>query len=635
MKLFKRFLGGLGIAAILALSVTNSNAQIWAYYNMQINNQFFNPLTSATPPFGDVLNPLNFMSFSNTTDLDDGVVNDVPVGFNFDYNGNMYSTINVCVNGWVTVGKRDIPPVTNDKYYLFRPNEPNNTIAPFFGDHYFRTLADISNGYKVSRIWYNIDLIPDPNPRAVPGSFLHVFTLEWKDLNINDKSNINSIATFQLKLIENPNANDIDIPDKRVIIEFHYGPIGNNGNVKTQGCTVGIEDSIAYSWMNGLFPSSFAGEDSTRRNRDSLTTCWPPASCLPGRVIQFIPEGLATIAQWGDGDVNLTQQDVNQPANVRLNQSLFVTLADADMILASIAQGYPPMDSVEGRNAFHGDANHNGRYQVSPFQPYYFYKVTSYDAAYILMYLAAKLPFLPWLSIVPPYKEAASSVSNEISAIVLDGSQATRNGRTVMVPVVLRGSANGPLAFDFNVNCSNAADFQLVDAQATSGLVRANAKTGKVTFATTGAFENGTVLGYLQFVASENVTGSDIELSNIMINDENYPSEHSMIAMGVSGNTATNGFRVDNVFPNPFSVSSGDNVAIQFAINEAQPVSVKIFDQLGKEIYTGAAATFAAGTHQVKWDGRDNSGNPMAAGVYYYNLTAGGSTLTGKINLAK
>jgi flagellar hook assembly protein FlgD len=121
-----------------------------------------------------------------------------------------------------------------------------------------------------------------------------------------------------------------------------------------------------------------------------------------------------------------------------------------------------------------------------------------------------------------------------------------------------------------------------------------------------------------------------------MINDENYPSQHSMIAMGVAGNSTVTGFHVDNVFPNPFSVSLGDGlVAIQFAINEAQPVSVKIFDQLGKEIFTGVEATYAAGTHQVKWDGRDNGGNQMAAGVYYYNLTAGGSTLTGKINLSK
>ncbi len=633
MKLLKRFFGGLGIAAVLALSVTTSNAQVWEYYDMQINNQFFNPLTSATPPNGDVLNPLNFVSFSNTTDLDDGVVKDVPVGFNFDYNGNMYSTLNVCVNGWVSVGKRDIPTITNDKYFLFRPNDPNNTIAPFFGDHYFRTLSDLSNGYKLSRIWYNIDLIPDPSPRAVPGSFLHVFTLEWKDLNINDKSNVNSIATFQLKLIENPNANDTAIPDKRVIIEFHYGPIGNNGNVKTQGCTVGIEDSLGYSSMNALFPSSFVGEDSTRRNKDSLTTCWPPASCLPGRVIQFIPEGMGTIAQWGDGDADLTQQDTSKPANVRLNQNLFVTLADADLILTSVAKAYPPLDSVEGRNAFHGDANHNGRYQLSPFQPYYFYRVTSYDAAYILMYLAAKLPFLPWLSVVPPYKEVAGSASNEITSIMLDSKQAVRNGRTITVPVVLNGTVNGPLAFDFTVNSKNAT---FTDAQATSGLVRANASIGKVTFATTGVFENGAVLGYLQFVAGENVANSDVELSDIMINDENYPAQHSMIEMNVEGNSTTTGFHVDNVFPNPFSLSSGDGqVAIQFSINDAQPVSVKVFDQLGKEIFTGAEATYAAGTHQIKWDGRDNGGNAMAAGVYYYNLTAGGSTLTGKINLSK
>lgn len=626
MKGIKWFFGAIAITAMLG-AATVSNAQIWSHYDEVIDTRFFNPL-----PTGQSIDPLSFLSFTSANDLDDGVSPPVSTGFQFEFNGNMYSTVNVCINGWLSIGTQTIPTITNDKYFLFRPNEPNNTVAPFWGDHYLRTLSDVVNGYKVSRIWTSVVSTPDPNPNALPSSFLHEFTVEWKDLNINDKLNPNSIATFQVKFIENPMANDKDLPDKRATIEFNYGPIGNQGNVRTQGCTVGIEDSIGYSHMNGLFPSSFDGENSTRLNVDSLTTCWPPASCLPGRVIRFVPEGIGQLAQWGDGDADLTQLTSSNPVLVH-NQNRFVTLADADFILGSIAQAYPPMDSVEGRNAFHGDANHNGRYQIDPFQPYYFYKVTSYDAAYILMYLAAKVPFLPWLGPVPAYKQIEGSNSAAITGIALDASQAVMTDRTIQVPVVLHGTANGPLAFECNVASQNPASFQFVGAEAASGMMYGNAKTGKVTFAASGAFVDGAVLGYLTFVTDDRSKSSMVDLTNIMINDEQYPAAHSSIDLGVSvtGNTA--GFHVEQVVPNPFSVSTDGSTAIVFSMTEASAVSLKMYDLLGKEVYTGSAQTFGSGEHRIEWNGHDNAGMVAPAGVYYYNLSAGNAMLVGKINL--
>ena len=627
MKLVQRFFVGLGVAALLAFAVTSSNAQIWSHYDMRINNQFFNPL-----PVGTAVNPFAFRTFSNVVDLDDGVANDIPAGFTFDYNGNLYSSVNICVNGWLTVGQRTTPVITNDKYFLFLPNDPNNTVAPFFGDHYYRSSVDVPLGFKLSKVWYTTSSVFDPNPNALPGSFLHVFTIEWKDLNINDKTNPNSIATFQVKFIENALANDRFVPDKRATIEFHYGPIGNNGNVKTQGCTVGIEDSLGYSFMNGLFPSSFAGEDSARLNRDSLTTCWPPASCLPGRVISFVPEGIGSLSQWGDGDANLTQLTSSDPVIV-FNQNRFVTLADADTILGSIAQAYPPLDSVEGRNAFHGDANHSGRYQIPAFLPYYFYRVTAYDAAYILMYLAAKIPFLPWLQVVPPYKEVAGSIDNSIVGLSIDTKQAVMTDRTIRIPMVLRGSVNGPIGIELNVNAANPSVLQFTGTEARTGMMYGNAKTGKVSFAASGVFKDGDILGYLEFVSADRNNVSEIEINNISINDQAYPAQHSTIDLGVSTNGDVSGFAVLSVTPNPFSVSADAQTTIKFTTNDAKEISMKIYDLLGKEIRTVGAQTFSAGSHAIQWDGHSNSGAVVPAGVYYYNLSAGNSVLVGKINL--
>jgi flagellar hook assembly protein FlgD len=42
-----------------------------------------------------------------------------------------------------------------------------------------------------------------------------------------------------------------------------------------------------------------------------------------------------------------------------------------------------------------------------------------------------------------------------------------------------------------------------------------------------------------------------------------------------------------------------------------------------------------AGSHTVKWDGRDESGQQVASGVYFYKLVAGDFRSTKKMVLLK
>lgn len=637
MKLLKQFLAGMGVAALLSIvGVSKSDAQIWAYYDVEIANQFFNPLVGLTTEIQDA----DFRDFSGFGDLDDGVANNIPIGFSFEYNHDMFSSLNVCINGWASLGVQQTPVITHDVYYLFRANQPNNTLAPFWGDHQYRVPSEAIVGYKPTTIHYGVVAVPDPNPSAAPGSLLRTFTLEWRDLNINEKTNVNSVATFQIKIIQNAFANDGAVPDPRATIEFHYGSIGNLGTVRTQGSSVGIEDSVsdslAHSFMNALFPSSFAGEDSTRLNDDSLTTCWPPATCLPGRVIRFVPEGRNQFQEWGDGDVNLTQLDNTQGTEIRLNQNRFVTLADADSLLRASARAYPPLDSVEGRQAFHGDANHSGRYTNPNFPGFYFYRANAYDAAYILMYLAAKLPFLPWPQPlpVPVYKETTGDATN-IAGIYADVKNVVRRGNTTLIPVVLRGSVNGPLAFDMNVKTHNATMLTFAGIESTKGLTSFNAATGKTLFAAAGQFVDGDVLGYLQFVA-EPFAVSDFELTDVIVNDEPYAGQRTTLAAEAQGNVVLAGNALEQSSPNPFFLGASSLTSIPYSVENATIVTVKIFDMLGNNVRTlidGESVT--AGAHSVKWDGRDNSGVQVSNGAYYYQLTTPDFTKSVKMQVIR
>lgn len=72
-------------------------------------------------------------------------------------------------------------------------------------------------------------------------------------------------------------------------------------------------------------------------------------------------------------------------------------------------------------------------------------------------------------------------------------------------------------------------------------------------------------------------------------------------------------------FPNPFA----DNTRIHFALPTTENVNLQIYDVGGRLVRTLMDRTVAAGRHRVAWDGRDNAGQTVASGVYFYRLVAG------------
>jgi len=76
--------------------------------------------------------------------------------------------------------------------------------------------------------------------------------------------------------------------------------------------------------------------------------------------------------------------------------------------------------------------------------------------------------------------------------------------------------------------------------------------------------------------------------------------------------------------PNPFSSTT----SMSFALPNAAPVSLSVYDVSGRLVSTLINRPMDAGMHQVSWDGRDSGGNSVANGVYLLRLQAGGETIT-------
>ncbi len=84
-------------------------------------------------------------------------------------------------------------------------------------------------------------------------------------------------------------------------------------------------------------------------------------------------------------------------------------------------------------------------------------------------------------------------------------------------------------------------------------------------------------------------------------------------------------------FPNPFTVST----TIPFELSQSGPVELSVFNTSGQKIKTLVNDSYRSGAHSVTWDGTNQMGEQVTAGVYFYKLRANGVEKMQKMVLVK
>jgi subtilisin-like proprotein convertase family protein len=84
-------------------------------------------------------------------------------------------------------------------------------------------------------------------------------------------------------------------------------------------------------------------------------------------------------------------------------------------------------------------------------------------------------------------------------------------------------------------------------------------------------------------------------------------------------------------FPNPFNPMT----TIKFAVPKTGMVDLAVYDVAGRKVATVLREVVEAGHQSVTWTGRDDRGQSVASGTYFYRVTSGGETVTGKMLLMK
>lgn len=84
-------------------------------------------------------------------------------------------------------------------------------------------------------------------------------------------------------------------------------------------------------------------------------------------------------------------------------------------------------------------------------------------------------------------------------------------------------------------------------------------------------------------------------------------------------------------FPNPFN----SETTIEFTLPGQSDIQLAIYDVTGFQVAKLYEGRHAAGDFRIQWDGKSNTGNPVASGQYYYSLKSGPQTVIKRMTVLR
>ncbi len=229
------------IASLFFLGVVYADDPI-TNYDFVATSGTFTPLSGGTPITLDSGN------------MDDGWTNDLPIGFDFVYEGNTYNNFGVSTNGWITISNGGTGITSSN-------------LSNFFNE--------LQNGRFVTRpmfapLWDDIDATSGTLSYQLSGAAgSQVLTVEWLNMEWNSFATDPAISV-QVKLYEGSNQ-----------IEYVYRQ--ETGTLNSPTATIGMTGLISGTFLS-LNDSSTAPIASSAVETNTIAI--KPAT---GQIYRFSP----------------------------------------------------------------------------------------------------------------------------------------------------------------------------------------------------------------------------------------------------------------------------------------------------------------------------------------------------------
>lgn len=91
------------------------------------------------------------------------------------------------------------------------------------------------------------------------------------------------------------------------------------------------------------------------------------------------------------------------------------------------------------------------------------------------------------------------------------------------------------------------------------------------------------------------------------------------------------GLELSQNFPNPFN----SETEIKYGLPVRSSVHISVYNIFGKKVRTIKDGIEDSGYYSVNWDGRDDNGELLASGMYFYVFASDDNYLTGKMMFLK
>lgn len=167
-----------------------------------------------------------------------------------------------------------------------------------------------------------------------------------------------------------------------------------------------------------------------------------------------------------------------------------------------------------------------------------------------------------------------------------------------------------PLDDDFSYHAVYGSDAEELDESASL-----------IGYTTDSTYDVGAAgFGFFHVTASD-FAGNEGEAASVEANPLSAPDASGVPAV----------FALHAVRPNPVrSVAT-----IGFDLPAASAVTLRVYDAMGREVRTLIDAAPRAGRHEVRWDGRDDHGTRLGAGIYFARVVAGTERASRRIVLVR